>query len=236
MTSNQPPSARGNEPYCSHCGYNLTGLTESSKCPECGRPLVDVLVRRSGFAVFSKRYRSKATLFGLPVIDIAIGPMPGELRGKARGIIAIGDMAFGGIAIGSMAAGVVAFGGLAIGLFALGGLALGILAGVGGGATGTLAAGGGAVGILASGGGAIGYAAQGGGAFGTFVRDGRTPPGASGPAIFDQYSWFFGQWPPGGLSVMQPMIAVGVLALVAATIIGLAVLIKLWGQQDESTD
>lgn len=232
MSNDLHPSAPGSEPYCSHCGYILTGLTESSKCPECGRPIVEVLVRRSSYPIFGRRYRTKATLFGLPLIDIAIGPAEGELRGKARGIIAIGDTAFGGIAMGGAAAGVVAIGGLAIGLFAIGGLALGILAGLGGGATGVLAAGGGALGVLASGGGAIGYAAQGGGASGIFVRDGRTPPGAAYPAIFDQCSWFFGPWPPSVISTLQPMLVVGILILIAATFIAAVVLIRLRHEQD----
>ena len=29
--------ARG-EPFCIHCGYNLTGLPDDYRCPECGRP------------------------------------------------------------------------------------------------------------------------------------------------------------------------------------------------------
>lgn len=26
------------EPFCIHCGYNLTGLPDHHRCPECGRP------------------------------------------------------------------------------------------------------------------------------------------------------------------------------------------------------
>src|SRR5687768_9506924 len=100
-----------NEPYCGNCGYQLTGAVDSSKCPECGRPLVEVLTRKGQSLVRGKRYRSKATLWGLPVIHIAVGPAEGELRGKAKGIIAIGDMAFGFLALGGMACGVVAVGG-----------------------------------------------------------------------------------------------------------------------------
>ena len=96
--ANTPNTA---QPYCSNCGYVLTGLTESSKCPECGKPLVEVLTRQTfSFGNTGKRYRSKATLFGWPVIDVALGPKDGELRGQAKGIIAIGDLAVGGLAIG----------------------------------------------------------------------------------------------------------------------------------------
>src|SRR5687767_13125744 len=136
--------AVGQQPYCSNCGYVLTGLTESSKCPECGKPIVEVLTRPTDMPNFGKRYRSKATLFGLPVINIAVGPKNGERYGKAKGIIAIGDVATGGIAIGGMSFGVVAVGGMSIGICAVGGLGVGLLAGLGGAAVGALAAGGGA--------------------------------------------------------------------------------------------
>ena len=42
--SERPPLKLG-EPYCGNCGHRLTGLVDSSKCPECGRPLVEVLTR-----------------------------------------------------------------------------------------------------------------------------------------------------------------------------------------------
>jgi len=37
--------AMARDPYCGNCGYSLRGLTESSKCPECGKPIVEVLQR-----------------------------------------------------------------------------------------------------------------------------------------------------------------------------------------------
>lgn len=120
------------------------------------------------------RKRSATTFWGLPLYDIAMGPDPekGELRGHARGIIAIGDIATGILAMGGVARGVVATGGLALGLlFGMGGLATGLLA-IGGLAIGGLAIGGGAVGGIAIGGGAVGYYSMGGGAFGAHVIDG----------------------------------------------------------------
>src|ERR1700683_4645553 len=104
-----PPDT--DQPYCGNCGYLLTGLTDSSRCPECGKPLIEVLQRKS-FPRRGRRYRSKATLFGWPIIDIAFGPADGQMRGVARGIIALGDIAIGGITLG-----VVGGGGLASGVF-----------------------------------------------------------------------------------------------------------------------
>jgi hypothetical protein len=70
------------------------------------------------------------------VAEIALGPDParGEMRGHARGLIAIGDFATGLIAIGGISRGVVAFGGLAVGGVAIGGGAVGYYACSGGAA------------------------------------------------------------------------------------------------------
>ncbi|MBZ0172460.1 MAG: hypothetical protein K8E66_08785, partial [Phycisphaerales bacterium] len=83
-------------PYCAVCRYPLDGLTESSKCPECGNPLVEVL-RWPDLPgpVTGKRWRSKASIWGKPLIHVASGPGPDGIRGKARGFIAIGDDAMG---------------------------------------------------------------------------------------------------------------------------------------------
>ena len=34
-------------PYCKNCGYSLIGLTDSSKCPECGKTTLAVVTRRT---------------------------------------------------------------------------------------------------------------------------------------------------------------------------------------------
>jgi serine/threonine protein kinase len=120
-------------------------------------------------------YRSKATLFGLPLLHVTSGvdPQTGRQR-VAKGIIAIGGVAQGVVAFGGVAMGGFAFGGLAIGVFAFGGCALG-LAAFGGGAMALIAAvGGGTVAPIAIGGGAIGYLAFGGGAIGVHVLDAVT--------------------------------------------------------------
>jgi hypothetical protein len=190
------------DPYCSNCGYSLRGLTESSKCPECGKAIVEVL-ERDRTIPRGKRYRSRIVLFGLPLVHIALGPHEDEAYGKARGIIAIGDSARGWLAIGGCAFGIIAVGGLAVGVFAIGGLAVGLLA-LGGGAIGGAVMGGGAAGAVASGGGAIGYVATGGGAAGYYARGGgvyarhaidwrRRDPEAI--AFFDSWSWFLGRDP-----------------------------------------
>jgi len=129
------------------------------------------VARLRGHTYRGVRKRSSIEVAGFPLWAVALGPDPekGEIRGHAKAIIAVGDMATGVLAIGGLARGAVAVGGLAVGLLSLGGLAIGLLLAVGGGAIGGLALGGGAAGGVAVGGGAAGYYACGGGAAGHAV-------------------------------------------------------------------
>jgi hypothetical protein len=87
------------------------------------------------------KYRSRAVLFGLPLLHIATGTAAdGKYqRGVAIGWVAVGDIsigvllacggvAFGGICVGGAALGLLPIGGLAFGLLAIGGLAFGLVA------------------------------------------------------------------------------------------------------------
>jgi len=102
-------------------------------------------------------YRSKREIKGIPFVHINVGA--GFY--KAKGIIAIGNIATGVVAIGVIAKGIIAIGTFAIGIFALGAFALG-LAAVAGVALGGIAVGGVAIGYLAIGGVALGFYALGG--------------------------------------------------------------------------
>ena len=103
-------------------------------------------------------YKSKRTLFGLPLVHINCGPG----IHWARGIIAIGDIATGFVALGGIAAGLVSLGALSLGLlFALGALSVGMIS-IGGLAIGVTAWGGFAFGVLSVGGLSWGVYAAGG--------------------------------------------------------------------------
>jgi hypothetical protein len=117
------------------------------------------------------RRRASWTIGSLPAWDIAVGPDParGEMRGHARGVIAIGDIATGVIALGGLARGAIAFGGLAVGLVSFGGFSAGAIFATGGLAIGAIAAGGAALGGIAFGGAAAGVYACGGAAAGAHV-------------------------------------------------------------------
>ena len=98
-------------------------------------------------------YRSRAELFGLPLLHRTRGICPETGRRKtARGIIAVGRVAVGGLAIGQASFGIVAIGQLALGVafglgqastgvIAVGQLAVGLLFGLGQFATGYVAVG-----------------------------------------------------------------------------------------------
>jgi len=215
------------EPYCSNCGHRLTGLTDSSKCPECGKPIIEVLTRR---AAQGRRYSSETVVFGMPLISIAFGPTDTETSGNAKGIIALGDSAKGFLAIGGKSFGIVAIGGRAIGLFALGGISIGLISAWGGIAIGAIVNGGLAVGLLSFGGMAIGLAATGGVSIGLYAMGGAPigryilGPGRSDqPAIdmFQSFDWYFGPVNFGLWSFIQPMLVTFGLVIAAAILIAL---------------
>lgn len=118
-------------------------------------------------------YRSRRTLFGMPLLHVVMGrdPQTGrtrEARGffafgdRARGVVAFGGIARGWLACGGMAIGGVAVGGAGIGLISFGGLAAGLLLALGGLSVGGLSLGGLAVGWHSMGGAAVGWHAIGG--------------------------------------------------------------------------
>jgi len=117
--------------------------------------------------VYGLNYRSRATLFGLPLVHVAAGidPATGRPRvakgiiaigGIAQGVVAVGGTALGGITMGGVSCGVLSYGGLSAGLLAFGGAALGLASGLGGMSVAPIAMGGVAVGIYAYGGQGVG--------------------------------------------------------------------------------
>ena len=143
-------------------------------------------------------YKSKRTLFGLPLVHINSGP---GLR-VAKGIIAVGNISIG----------VFSVGGLALGLFSFGGLALGLLLVLAGVGVGAVAWGGVAVGVLANGGFALGWLAIGGIARGVYGAGGivsaskiavggvASAPLAFGSEVHGAQTWHI---PPGRLPADQ---------------------------------
>ena len=62
------------------------------------------MLKKRGYSYQGIRKRSNQFIWGLPLYDVAIGPdaQKGEIRGYARGIIPIGDIATGVLALGAV--------------------------------------------------------------------------------------------------------------------------------------
>ncbi len=106
-------------------------------------------------------YRSEQMWGSLPVVHVSVGgrQVDGRYRlGRARGVLAVGDVATGLVAIGGVAIGLVSVGGVAVGLVALGAVAIGLVA-VGAVAIGLFVAGAVAIGLTAMGAVTIGVVA-----------------------------------------------------------------------------
>ncbi|MFH1442097.1 MAG: hypothetical protein ABIH18_08685 [Candidatus Omnitrophota bacterium] len=161
---------------CPYCNFRLglvSRLGIPSVCPKCKNKL-----KEASWNLLTMK--SKKTLFGMPLIDIAVGQVSetGQIKRHACGIIAIGDFARGFIAIGKLSCGFIAigvgsigvfsFGAGCIGLVSIGAVAFGGLA-IAGLAVGVIAIGGVAIGAIAAGGLSLGYYAFGGAAFGKYV-------------------------------------------------------------------
>jgi hypothetical protein len=74
-------------------------------------------------------YRSKEEINGWPLIHINIGTNPETGRALvAKGVVAIGNIAFGVVSIGAVAFGIVALAGFGLGIISLAAVAIGIIA------------------------------------------------------------------------------------------------------------
>ncbi len=142
---------------CSECGRQVSD--RAATCPGCGHPLRPESAPGGGGGMpfyWGYEYKSKATIWGLPLIHIAQGFTPEGRMRVAKGFIAIGNVAIGVFAIGGAAVGGIAIAGAGLGVICLAGLALGLFCGVGGMAVGYIAIGGIAIGIYSVGGLCIG--------------------------------------------------------------------------------
>ena len=141
-------------------------ITEKASIPQ--QSAQEEPVQRTGQASrFHYEYKSKRTVFGMPLVHVNIGS--GFYR--ARGFLAVGIISKGIISIGIISLGLISFGAVAAGFFTMAGIALGIFA-MGGIAAGIVPIAGTAVGVFALGGIAAGVSSVGGVAAGTHIAVG----------------------------------------------------------------
>ncbi len=113
---------------------NLNGGQDSADL--AGKEIANGKRATSGF-----EWKTRAGLFGIPLICVAFGTDEKGKQRIAKGFIAIGQFAIGGLAIAQFAVGLVGIGQFALGVAALGQLALSVLVGFGQVAVGTFAIG-----------------------------------------------------------------------------------------------
>lgn len=71
------------EPFCIFCGYNLTGLPDNHRCPECGRPYTWAMIDeyRRDPQWFIERWKARRQLPGPPE-PFAAGPVRRKKRAR----------------------------------------------------------------------------------------------------------------------------------------------------------
>lgn len=92
-------------------------------------------------------YKSKRTMFGLPLVHVNLG------RGfkKAKGIIAVGNISCGVVSVGFLSLGILSFGCFGIGVAGFGAVALGLLLAAGAISVGTFSFGAISIGVFSYG-------------------------------------------------------------------------------------
>lgn len=125
---------------------------------ESSRQSAPVVVNHYHYERWRYEYKSKRTLWGMPLVHINLCA-----NGFcwARGVVAIGNIATGLISVGAISAGLFSFGALSAGLLASGAMALGAVS-IGAVAVGLLAWGAVSLGLVSIGGVAVGQFAVGG--------------------------------------------------------------------------
>lgn len=118
-------------------------------------------------------YKSKRSLFGIPLVHVNIG----KGKKKAKGVIAIGNISTGVLSIGVLSSGILSVGVLGIGLLSIAPLAIGIPAAIGAVSIGIFSIGGIAIGVFTVGALSIGMFSLGACSFASHIAIGRYASG-----------------------------------------------------------
>ena len=98
---------------CRECRHEVS--EQAPQCPQCGAPYP----ARENWDGYGFEYRTKAELWGLPLLHVSFKFRPNRLPVPARGIIAIGQFGAGVVTLAQFGVGLVS-----VGQFCLGGWVL----------------------------------------------------------------------------------------------------------------
>jgi hypothetical protein len=98
---------------CRECQHEIS--EQAMACPQCGAPFP----AKDKWDGWGFEYKSKATLFGLPLLHISFKYRPTRRPIPAKGIIAIGQFAYGVFTLSQFGIGVVSISQFTIAGFAL---------------------------------------------------------------------------------------------------------------------
>jgi hypothetical protein len=98
---------------CRECQHEIS--EQAMACPQCGAPFP----AKDKWDGWGFEYKSKATLFGLPLLHISFKYRPTRRPVPAKGIIAIGQFAYGIFTLSQFGIGLVSISQFTVAGFAL---------------------------------------------------------------------------------------------------------------------
>ena len=104
---------------CRECRHEIS--EQALTCPNCGAPNP----ARDKWDGWGFEYKSKAEMFGLPLVHISFKYRSNRVPVVARGILAIGQFAYGFITISQFGIGLISISQFTVALYALAQFALG---------------------------------------------------------------------------------------------------------------
>jgi len=104
---------------CRECRHEIS--EQALTCPNCGAPNP----ARDKWDGWGFEYKSKAEMFGLPLVHISFKYRSNRVPVVAKGILAIGQFAYGFITISQFGIGLISISQFTVALYALAQFALG---------------------------------------------------------------------------------------------------------------
>jgi len=98
---------------CRECGHQVS--EQAAACPQCGAPYP----ARENWDGYGFEYKSRATLFGWPLVHISFKYRPNRVPVVAKGIIAVGQFGVGLVNISQFGIGLFSLGQFTIAGYAL---------------------------------------------------------------------------------------------------------------------